>query len=81
MAIAARLGAIVGIVAGALFIASIGVAYWSADTSAADAQASAGMYAFSDALLFLGIFGPAAIAISALAVAARRKNKANAAHE
>jgi hypothetical protein len=41
----------------AVFVASVAVAIRIARTDGPDAQASAGMYAFGDALLFLAVFG------------------------
>lgn len=55
----------VGVVAGgyiaALLVAVAAVAVRLATTSGPDAQASSGMYAFGDALLFVAVFGVAAL--------------------
>jgi hypothetical protein len=55
----------VGVVAGgymaALIVASAAVGIRLASTSGPDAQASSGMYAFGDALLFVAVFGVAAL--------------------
>ncbi len=46
---------------GALIVASVVVSIYVAATNGPDRQDSAGMYAFGDAILFLAIFGVAAI--------------------
>ena len=55
----------VGVVAGgyiaAFLVASAAVGVRLANTSGPDAQASSGMYAFGDALLFVAVFGGAAL--------------------
>jgi hypothetical protein len=55
----------VGVVGGgyiaAFLVASVVVAIHVASTSGPDAQASSGMYAFGDALLFLAVFGVSAL--------------------
>jgi hypothetical protein len=45
----------------AVLLAAAAVAIRLASTSGPDAQASSGMYAFGDALLFVGVFGVAAL--------------------
>lgn len=45
----------------AFLIASAAVGVRLANTSGPDAQASSGMYAFGDALLFVAVFGVAAL--------------------
>lgn len=51
-----KLGVIAGGYVAAFLIASAAVAIRLANTSGPDAQASSGMYAFGDALLFLAVF-------------------------
>src|SRR6267142_196801 len=62
----------VGVVAvgylAALLVASAAVAIRLAHTSGPDAQASSGMYAFGDALLFVVVFGVAALVPSGAAL-------------
>src|SRR5882762_1425840 len=45
----------------AFLVASAAVAIRLANTSGPDAQASSGMYAFGDAVLFVAVFGVAAL--------------------
>ncbi len=62
---------IVLVVAGyvaALLLASAAVAIRIADTSGPDAQASAGMYAFGDGLLFIAVFTTVALFPTGLAL-------------
>ena len=56
-----RTGVVVGGYVGALLVASAAVAVNVAATSGADRQGASGMYAFGDSMLFLGVFGVAAI--------------------
>jgi hypothetical protein len=65
-----------GYVAAAL-IAATAVAIGGADTSGPDAQASSGMSAFGDALLFVAVFGICALVPTAAALfflTARRRD-------
>ena len=63
----AKLGLVVGGYVAACLIAS-GVLYlWQLSTQNASAQASAGMYAGGDVLLFLGVFGVLALIPTGLA--------------
>ena len=52
----------------AFLLASEAVAIRIANTSGPDADASAGMYAFGDGLLFLAVFGTAALLPTGLAM-------------
>ena len=62
----------VGVVAigysAAILLASAAVAIRVANTSGPDAQASSGMYAFGDALLFVTVFGISALVPTAAAL-------------
>jgi hypothetical protein len=58
---AAKIGLVVGGYVAALLLAYMAVAIYIAVASRPDAQASGGMYAFGDMLLFLGAFGVAAL--------------------
>ena len=63
----AKLGLVVGGYVAACLIAS-GVLYlWQLSTQSASAQASAGMYAGGDVLLFIGVFGVLALFPTGLA--------------
>jgi hypothetical protein len=61
MSAVAKVGIVAGGYAGAFGIAAVVVAVHVAWTSGPAAQASSGMFAFGDSLLFLAIFGVAAI--------------------
>jgi hypothetical protein len=54
---ARRIGLIAGGYVGAFLVAAAAVAISTANRTVADAQASSGMYAFGDALLFIAVFG------------------------
>ena len=57
----AKIGLVVAGYAGAVLVAWAGVAIYIAATAGPDRVASGGMYAFGDSLLFLAIFGAAAV--------------------
>ena len=61
---------------GALIVASVVVSIYVAATNGPDRQDSAGMYAFGDAILFLAIFGVAAIPATGAALFFLRRNPA-----
>jgi hypothetical protein len=52
-----KVAVVLGGYAGALVAANVAVAIWQRRISAAEAQASAGMYAFGDFLFFCEVFG------------------------
>jgi len=56
-----KIDVVVGGYIAALLLAAVTVAIHGAVTSGPDAQASSGMYAFGDLLLFLGVFGVAGL--------------------
>jgi hypothetical protein len=56
-----KIGVVVGGYIAALLLAAVAVALRVAVTSGPNAQASGGMYAFGDLLLFLGVFGVAGL--------------------
>ena len=56
-----KVGAVVGGYVAAFLVASAAVSIRLANTSGPDAQASSGMYAAGDALLFAAVFGVAAL--------------------
>ena len=64
----AKLGLVTGGYAAACLIASGVVYVWELFTQGPIAQASSGMYAFGDLLLFIGIFGVLALIPTGLAV-------------
>jgi hypothetical protein len=64
----AKLGLVIGGYAVACLIASGVVYVWELFTQGPIAQASSGMYAFGDLLLFIGIFGVLALIPTGLAV-------------
>ncbi len=64
----AKMGLIIGGYVAACLIASGVVYVWGLFTQSPAAQASSGMYAFGDLLLFIGIFGVAALIPTGLAV-------------
>ena len=61
LSVPAKIGSVIGGYLVALLIASAAVAVRMAFTNGPDAQASSGMYAFGDAVVFLGIFGLCAL--------------------
>jgi hypothetical protein len=63
-----KLGLVIGGYVAACFIASAVVYVWQLYTQDASAQASAGMYAGGDLLLFIGVFGVLALIPTGLAV-------------
>ena len=63
----AKSGVVLAGYAVAVLLASVAVAVRIAQTSGPDAQASAGMYAFGDLMLFVAVFGVAAIPPTGLA--------------
>jgi len=64
----AKLGLVIGGYVAACLIASAVVYVWQLSTQNASAQASAGMYAGGDLLLFIGVFGVFALIPTGLAV-------------
>jgi len=68
MKIFVELGTVLGGYAAAVLAASTAVAVRVANTSGPDAQASAGMYAFGDGLLFIAVFSVVAIFPTGLAL-------------
>lgn len=56
-----KLAVVVGGYIAAFLVASVAVAIRLANTSGPDAQASSGMYAFGDAVLFVAVFGVSAL--------------------
>ena len=64
----AKLGLVIGGYAAACLIASGVVYVWELFTQGPIAQASSGMYAFGDLLLFIGIFGLLALIPTGLAL-------------
>jgi hypothetical protein len=64
----ARVGLVLGGYVVAFVVASALVAVYVAATSGPDRQASSGMYAFGDDLLFLAVFGIAAVPASGAAL-------------
>jgi hypothetical protein len=64
----AKLGLVIGGYVAACLIASGVVYIWELFTQGPIAQASSGMYAFGDLLLFTGIFGILALIPTGLAV-------------
>lgn len=64
----AKLAVVAAGYAGAFLAALAIVALYVAATSGPDRQASGGMYAFGDSLLFLGVFGVAAVPATAAAL-------------
>jgi hypothetical protein len=56
-----KIGLIAAGYIGAFLIAFVSVALYVASTSGPDRQLYSGMYAFGDSLLFLGVFGLAAV--------------------
>jgi hypothetical protein len=64
----AKLGLVIGGYVVACLIASGVVHVWELFTQGPTAQASSGMYAFGDLLLFIGIFGVLALIPTGLAV-------------
>ena len=64
----AKLGLVIGGYVAACLIASADVYVWQLYTQDASAQASAGMYAGGDLLLFIGVFGVLALIPTGLAV-------------
>ena len=64
----AKLGLIIGGYVGAYLLASAVVYVWQLYTQDASAQASAGMYAGGDLILFTGVFGALALIPTGLAV-------------
>jgi hypothetical protein len=58
---AIKLGLVAAGYVGAVLVASAALAIYVASTSGPDRQASGGMYAFGDSLLFLAVFGVAAV--------------------
>ena len=63
-----KIGGVAGGYIAAFLVASAAVAVRLASTSGPDAQASSGMYAFGDALLFVAIFGVSALVPTAAAL-------------
>ena len=63
-----KLGLVIGGYVAACLIASAVVYVWQLYTQDASAQASAGMYAGGDLLLFIGVFGVLAFIPTGLAV-------------
>src|SRR5262245_36080281 len=61
MRTAAKIGVVAGGYIAAAVLASVATALRIAGTNSADAQAASGMYAFGDTLLFVGVFGVAAL--------------------
>jgi hypothetical protein len=61
-------GAVAGGYLAAVLVASAAAAIRHASTSGPDAQASSGMYAFGDALLFVAVFGVVALAPTSAAL-------------
>jgi hypothetical protein len=64
----AKFGLVIGGYVAACLIASAVVYVWQLYTQDASAQASAGMYAGGDLLLFIGVFGVLALIPTGLAV-------------
>jgi hypothetical protein len=64
----AKLGLVIGGYVAACLVASAVVYIWQLSTQNASAQASAGMYAGGDLLLFIGVFGVLAFIPTGLAV-------------
>jgi hypothetical protein len=64
----AKLGLVIGGYVAACLIASGVVYVWELFTQGPIAQASSGMYAFGDLLLFIGIFGVLALIPTGLAL-------------
>lgn len=64
----AKLGLVIGGYVAACLIASAFVYVWQQFTKDASAQASAGMYAGGDLILFIGVFGFLALIPTGLAV-------------
>ena len=64
----AKLGLVIGGYVVACFIASGVVYVWELFTQGPIAQASSGMYAFGDLLLYIGVFGVLAVIPTGLAV-------------
>ena len=64
----AKLGLVIGGYVGACLLASAVVYIWQLNTQGASAQASAGMYAGGDVLLFVALFGLLALFPTGLAV-------------
>jgi len=64
----AKLGLVIGGYVAACLIASAVVYVWQQYTQDAAAQASAGMYAGGDLLLFIGVFGGLALIPTGLAI-------------
>jgi hypothetical protein len=62
LSLPAKIGSVVGGYVVALLIAAAAVAVRMAFTDGPEAQASSGMYAFGDAVVFVGIFGVCALA-------------------
>jgi hypothetical protein len=63
-----KLGLVIGGYVGACLITSAVVYIWQLSTQDAAAQASAGMYAGGDLLLFIGVFGVLALFPTGLAL-------------
>jgi hypothetical protein len=63
-----KIGVVVGGYMAAILLAAVTVAIHIACTSGQDAQASSGMYAFGDLLLFLAVFGVAALVPTGVAL-------------
>ena len=63
-----KVGAVLAGYVVAVLVASAAVAVRLADTSGPDAQASAGMYAFGDLLLFVAVFGVVALLPTGMAL-------------
>jgi hypothetical protein len=63
-----KIGTVLAGYVAAVLVANAAVAVRIADTSGPDAQASAGMYAFGDGLLFVAVFGAADLVPTGLAL-------------
>lgn len=72
----AKVGLVIGGYAGAALVALAAFAVYTAVTEGPDRQASAGMYAFADGVLFLGAFGVAAVPPTATALFFLRPHRA-----
>jgi len=64
----AKVGLVIGGYVAACLIASGVVYVWELFTQGSIAQASSGMYAFGDLMLFIGVFGVLALIPTGLAV-------------